>query len=315
MALSWQKKGLIYAPDGSLEWSRTHAQVPVADVIDEHHLRIYYSTRGTDNRSNTSYIEVDAGDPREITFINPAPILPLGRLGTFDEDGIMPSSIVTVGDRKYLYYIGWSQRKNVPYQNSIGLAISEDGGRTFRKYSEGPVIGVSHIDPFFTGTIFVLKEAGLFRAYYLSCVEWRLVNDRPESLYVLKYATSQDGIDWLRNNQIAIPLKDDQEGGLVSAAVIKAEGRYRMWFGYRNYFDFRSNPENAYNIGYAESPDGISWLRKDDKSGIERSEEGWDSQMISYPYVIEVKGKNFLFYNGNGFGRTGFGYAILNSNS
>ncbi|MBO9200142.1 MULTISPECIES: glycoside hydrolase family protein [Niastella] len=309
--MNWNKKGLIFIPDGSIEWSQSHAQVPVVDHMDETTWRIYYATRDANSRSHISFIEVEAGKPEQIKFINDRPLLSLGRLGTFDEDGVMPSSIITVNNRKLLYYIGWSQRKNVPYQNTIGLAISDDGGNTFQKYSEGPIIGVNHLDPFFTGTIFVFKDGDLFKGYYLSCVEWKLVNSKPESTYVLKYATSKDGINWDRDNIVAIPFKDENEGGLVSASVIKLNGKYLMWFGYRNYFDFRTNPANSYRIGFAESVDGINWIRKDQQSGIDISETGWDSEMISYPYVTEFKGEFYLFYNGNQFGKTGFGYATL----
>ena len=309
--MKWEKKGLVFVPDGSLEWSKSHAQVPVVENTNGGRLRIYYSTRDADNRSHVSFVEVDSRNPERILFVNPRPILQLGRLGAFDEDGIMPSSIVQVGELKYLYYIGWSQRKNVPYQNTIGLAISADGGETFKKYSEGPIIGVNHIDPFFTGTIFVLKEENLFKSYYLSCVEWKIVDGKPEPLYVLKYAASKNGIDWDREGKIAVPFKDLNEGGLVSASVIKLANKYLMWFGYRNYFNFRNNSANSYRIGFAESQNGIDWIRNDEKSGIERSEDGWDSEMISYPFVIKVDQNVYLFYNGNQFGKTGFGYAIL----
>lgn len=310
--MEWEKQGLVFAPDGSLEWSVTHAQVPVVDPIDEEVWRIYYSTRGLDNRSKTGFIEVQADSPERIIRVAGEPILPFGRLGTFDEDGIMPSSILTIDGKKYLYYIGWSQRKSVPYQNTIGLAVSEDGGRTFQKFSEGPIIGVNHIDPFFTGTIDVFRDGNLFRGYYLSCVGWKVVNEKPESTYVLKYAESVDGINWSRSGHIAIPFKDEEEGGIVSATVIKREGRYWMWFGYRKYYDFRANSANSYRIGFAESEDGIHWSRNDSRSGIDISGSGWDSEMISYPRVIGSKGKLYMFYNGNHFGKTGFGYATLN---
>jgi predicted GH43/DUF377 family glycosyl hydrolase len=312
MKFSWQKRGLVYVPEGTLQWSRSHAQVPVAQIIEHGRLRIFYATRDDSNRSNIGYVEVDAEDPQNILVASQEPILSFGRLGAFDEDGLMPSSLITLKGQVFLYYIGWSQRKHVPYQNSIGLAISDDGGRTFHKYSEGPIIGVNHIDPLFTGTIFVLKDGDLLRAYYLSCREWRVVDGKPESMYVLKYATSYDGINWLRNNKIAIPFKSENEGGLASAAVVKLGGLYHMWFGYRNYFDFRSNRANSYNIGFAHSEDGVEWIRDDSRSGIDKSDQGWDSEMISYPYVIKVNGRIYLFYNGNQFGKTGFGYAILN---
>jgi len=313
--MKWEKRGLIFAPDGKYEWNKSHAQVPVVDIMEDK-WRIYYATRNLNGKSLVSYFDVEVENPKNILYVHDHPILSFGRLGTFDEDGIMPSSIVTVGEKKFLYYIGWSQRKSVPYQNNIGLAISPDGGNTFEKYSEGPIIGINHIDPFFTGTIYVLKENDSFKGYYLSCTGWKIVNDRPESMYVLKYASSIDGVNWHRENKIAIPFKNENEGGLVSASVIKSKsGKYLMWFGHRNYFDFRKNPLNSYRIGFAESNDGLAWFRNDEKSGIDISDAGWDSEMISYPNVLQSGNKLYLFYNGNNFGKSGIGFATLNLNA
>jgi hypothetical protein len=310
--MQWEKKGIVFSPSGVFSWSKTHAQVPVVDTLNSQRWRIYYATRGVENQSCTSYIEVEAGNPGNILYIHDKPILEFGHLGSFDEHGIMPSSILEIEDRKYLYYIGWSQRKSVPYQNSIGLAVSSDGGKTFKKYSEGPIVGINDVDPYFTGTFFALKDDKIYRGYYLSCIEWRIVGSEPEPIYILKYAQSENAVNWLRKGDIAVSFKSVDEGGLVSASVIKCDGRYLMWYGVRNYFDFRTNKKNSYRIGFAESADGVQWNRMDEKSGISVSETGWDSEMISYPYVIRYGDRLYLFYNGNQFGKFGFGYAIMN---
>ena len=85
-----------------------------------------------------------------------------------------------------------------------------------------------------------------------------------------------------------------------------------MWFGKRKDSDYRNNFENTYRIGYAESQNGIDWDRMDEKAGIDLSLEGWDSEMISYPNVIKKENQLLMFYNGNGFGKSGFGYATFN---
>jgi len=220
----------------------------------------------------------------------------------------MPSSIITINGKKYLYYIGWTTRVTVPYQNAIGLAVSHDDGKTFERFSQGPIITVNHIEPYFSGTAYVMEDAGIYKMWYLSCVRWDVIDGKPEPVYNIKYAESNDGINWDQRGRVAIELESD-EGGLVSASVLKEEGHYKMWYGRRKLSDYRLNAANTYRIGYAESADGITWLRKDSFAGIELSTQGWDSEMISYPNVIQVNGINLMFYNGNGFGRSGFGYA------
>ncbi|HEV2078376.1 MAG TPA: hypothetical protein VGR19_00545, partial [Allosphingosinicella sp.] len=156
--LNWQKKGLVYHSSGSQEWSRSHTQLPIVDASREGRWRIYFATRDALGRSNISYIEVEAGHPANILYKHDRTLLPLGGLGAFDESGIMPLSLVVHEGRHYLYYAGWSLKVTVPYQNSIGLAVSDDCGETWVKQGEGPLFGTLLHEPHFTGTAYVAVE-------------------------------------------------------------------------------------------------------------------------------------------------------------
>src|SRR5215207_273913 len=138
--MKWIKKGLIFAPDRNYDWMVSHASVPVVDEARVGVLRIYFGTRDQNGHSQTSYIEVDAAHPDNILYIHDKPVLPLGKPGTFDGSGIMPSWIVNHDNRKYLYYIGWNPRVTVPYHLAIGLAVSEYGGQSFQKISNDPLL-------------------------------------------------------------------------------------------------------------------------------------------------------------------------------
>jgi len=304
----WIKKGLIFNVDGCFYWNKSHAQVPIINVLDDR-LRIYYSSRDSLGKSNVSYIEVEKNNLQNIIYKHQSPLFELGNLGTFDDSGIMPSSIITIGNRKFLYYIGWTTRCTVPFQNAIGLAISNDGGKTFYKFSEGPIISINFKEPYFSGTSFVLCENNIYKMWYLSCIKWEVFDGKPEPIYNIKYAESLDGIVWEQSGKVAIELENN-EGGLVSASIIIEQGSYKMWYGKRNKNDYRENVNNSYRIGYAESLDGINWQRRDDESGIQLSDIGWDSKMISYPYTFRIGNEIYMLYNGNDFGKTGFGYAI-----
>jgi hypothetical protein len=120
--------------------------------------------------------------------------------------------------------------------------------------------------------------------------------------HVIKYAESMDGMIWQRTGTIAIDFKSAEEYAISKPCVLKENGRYKMWYSYRG---------TAYRIGYAESEDGIHWTRMDDQVGIDVSESGWDSDMIEYPHVFDHQGRRYMLYNGNEYGRTGFGLAIL----
>jgi hypothetical protein len=217
--------------------------------------------------------------------------------------------VVDEGAVRYLYYIGWNVRNTVPYHNAVGLAISEDGGETYRRLFEGPVMDRTAEEPYFCGTTCVRVEDGIWRNWYLSCTGWNQVGDRAEPRYHLKYAQSRDGIHWRRDGQVAIDYADDAEGGIVRASVHRRGSLWRMWYSYRRQSGYRTDAGSSYRIGYAESGDGLSWRRMDDRAGIAPAASGWDSFMIAYPEVFEVRGRPYMLYNGNGFGASGFGYA------
>ena len=308
--MRWIKRGLIFKPDGRYPWMQHHACVPVADRIDDDRLRIYFGPRDAQGRTRTTFIEVDAADPARVLYVHDRPVLDLGRLGTFDDSGAMPSSIVDHDGRKYLYYIGWNQSVTVSYRNSVGLAISDDGGRTFERRFEGPVVDRSRTEPFFVASPFVMKDGDVWRLWYASSTGWTVVDGKTEPLYQIKYAESSDGIDWQRDNVTCIDYSFEGEAN-ARPSVIKEGSLYRMWFCFRGSVNYRSDKSQSYRLGYAESRDGIRWQRLDEQVGIERSEEGWDSVMMEYPYVYEHRGTKYMLYNGNGFGESGFGYATL----
>lgn len=306
---NWQKKGHIFRPVNDNTWNQSHAQLPIVDCTLDDIWRIYYSTRDFNNRSRISFIDVQAGQPEKVLYISDQPILNHGQLGTFDESGQMCVSIVNHADKKYLFYAGWSEKKHIPYHNSIGLAISHDDGKSFTKFAEGPILDSKPFEPYFTGTACVKIDNGVWRMWYQSCTKWEIINHHPEPFYHIKYAESKDGINWDRKGIVAIDYQDDTEAGICSASVIKEDQLYKMWFCYRKAENYRHNKAMSYRIGYAESLDGISWLRKDNQAGIEVSTSDWDSEMLAYPNVIQHLNKKYMFYNGNGFGQTGFGYA------
>jgi hypothetical protein len=309
--MKWEKLGLIYVPTGRYEWMASHAQLPTADKVSDHVLRIYFGTRDRNNRTVTTYIEVETSNLRNVLQGPERPVLELGELGCFDDGGAMPAWIVHHGGMKYLYYIGWNAGASVSYRNSIGLAISEDGGQTFTRMFKGPIMDRTKSEPQFCSSPCVMFDNGYWRMWYLSCLRWEIIDGRTEPIYHIKYAESKDGIDWERPGIVCIDLKSTEEGGITRPCVIHEDDIYKMWYSYRGVRDYRTNRAHTWRIGYAESKNGIEWKRMDEEAGIDVSEEGWDSQMIGYAYVFGHKEREYMLYNGNGFGASGIGCAVL----
>lgn len=305
----WEKRGTIFVPDGSIPWMRTHASLPLADQFEDGQLRVYFGGRDQANRSRIGWIDVDPDNPRRVLEVGREPVLDLGERGTFDDNGMMPSCIVTAGNCKYLYYIGWNPQVTVSYRLAIGLAVSEDGGRTYRRYSTGPLLDRDRDEPFFNTAPCVLREPDCWRMWYVSCTGWDEVHGHPEPKYHIKYAESDDGLSWRRTGAVCVDY-DAFASAIGRPWVIRRGNGYVMWFSYRGLKGYRTDRRMSYRVGCADSPDGLNWERQPNPAGLERSAEGWDSLMVTYTNVIRISGRLFCFYNGNGFGQSGFGYAV-----
>lgn len=308
--MSWSKTGNIFNVDGRHDWAQSHAQCPVVDQSSGSKWQIYFSSRDSKNRSRIGRFLFDPNLGQACDDSAHEQVLDVGDIGCFDDAGVMPSCILDWNGKKYLYYIGWSERVSVPYQNSVGLAVSDDGGITFKRMFKGPLLPPLKYDACFTGTFFALPLHNKLAAYYLSCDKWIQSDNKYEPIYNLKLATSENGVDWDRQGHVAIDFKNIDEGGIASAAPIEIMDEFHMWFCYRGRTEYRTNLTQTYRIGYAFSDNGLEWQRQDTKAGLNISPgPSWDSEMLCYPYVVHTEKMLCLFYNGNGFGKTGIGLA------
>lgn len=315
--MKWKKLGQIFEFEKSPLKERfvSHAQSPQAVVFDDF-VRIYFSTRLKDNKgkflSHIQFVDMSK-DFQIIIATSKNEVIPIGDLGCFDEHGIFPASPTRVGDKIYAYTTGWTRRISVDVDAGIGLAISSDNGLTFEKIGNGPVLTASLYEPFLVGDAFVRKFDNKFYMFYIFGQKWceETEEHAPERVYKIAYATSDDGINWTKANKCIIEDKIDENECQALPTVIKIGDRYHMYFCYRHMIGFRTEKEKGYKLGYAYSDDLINWTRDDNNAGITTTEGAWDSDMMCYPNIFEVDGKVYLLYNGNEFGKDGFGIAIM----
>ncbi|NMN73797.1 hypothetical protein [Rhizobium sp. 57MFTsu3.2] len=301
--MKWQKLGRIFYVNGQTDWMHTHSAVPFAEHLTEDTFRIYFTTRDKKRRSHVGFVDVDFRNQLKILNVSSDPILIPGSLGEFDDSGAMGCWLTQKGDARYMYYQGWNLGVTVPFRNSIGLAISRNH-ENFSRYCPGPILDRSMLEPHFTATPCVILSEDKWRMWYLSCTEWTVENHMPKHRYHIKYAESDDGISWRREGIVAINYANDEEYAISRPSVMQDSDCWRMWYSHRGEF---------YRIGYAESHDGVKWQRLDSEVGIDISPSGWDSEMIEYPFVFDHAGRRYMLYNGNDYGRTGFGLAVLSN--
>lgn len=305
--MAWHTKSLIFKPSGNFPWGLTHAQVPSALLRDDS-IRIYYAGRDKDGRSLTSFIDVARDDPARVIYVHDQPVLPLGEPGTHDQDGAMVGCVVAVGNEVWLYYTGWSREHTVPYRVTVGLAKSTDGGKSFMRAFKGPVIDRTADEPFMTMSPYVLRNADGWHMWYGSGTGWTKVNGKMEPIYITKYAHSDDGLHWQQPDITCIEPLHELEAN-TRPSVVQTLAGFEMWFSYRHSVDFRGG-SGGYRIGHATSKDGLKWQRQSDPEGVTTGCAQWASSMTAYPNVLEYDGKRVMFFNGDGFGTSGFGYAL-----
>jgi len=308
--MRWVKRGLIFAPSGQGGWMNSHAQMPVALPRGDT-TRIYFSTRPSPGTSLPAFIDVRSDDPSRVAAVGGRPLLELGPPGSFDEHGIMPTMVVDRGQTILLYYTGWSRLAGAaPYNNSTGVAISRDGGTTFERLFNGPVLTRTPREPLSATLSWTIIEAeGLWHMWYSTGTHWVQGRDRMEPVYVICQARSSDGIDWMRDGQPILPLAYPDEAQ-SRPTVLRRDGVWHMWFCHRGSHGFRDG-DAAYRIGYARSADLRHWERDDTAAGFEMSPSGWDAKMFAYPCVTDTPAGVLMFYNGDGFGASGLGWATL----
>jgi hypothetical protein len=297
--MRWSARGLLLPAPVDVPWAVSHAALPIVAPDADGAQTLLFSARDARGRAHIGAASLDLAAGRAAPLGN-TPLLDPGELGAFDDSGVTGSCVVADGARRYLYYTGWSLGVTVPFYLGAGLAVSDDGGRTYERVSRAPILPPDDGDPFLTASPWVVRDGSRWRMWYVSGSVWE-EGDPPRHRYRIKYAESDDGIAWRRDDRISIDYANDGEYAFGRPCVVHEGDRFHMWYSSRG---------PAYRIGYAVSDDGLSWERRDAEAGIEPG-GAWDSEMQTYPVVADDGGERYLLYNGNGYGETGIGYAVL----
>jgi predicted GH43/DUF377 family glycosyl hydrolase len=312
----WEKLGKVFTPQEvtGRPWLKEFAQAPAALIFDDF-VRVYFSCRPSPDVngqyvSYTAYVDLERSDLTKIRSVAEKPILSLGDLGTFDEFGIYPFTVIRDGDIVRAYYGGWTRCESTPYTVAIGIAVSHDNGRTFVRLGPGPVISQTADEAFVLSGPKIRRFNDRWQLFYVAGTRWVMHDGRAESIYRVRLAESTDGLLWERSGRDLLNVRLEADECQACPDVTFSAGRYHMFYCYKYGVNFR-NSARGYRIGYAHSENLRNWIRQDDLAGISVSKEGWDSESIAYPHLLELDGETYMLYLGNGVGREGFGIARL----
>lgn len=306
--MKWQKKGFICSSETlDLPWYKKNTMVPLPYLIDTERLRIFVTMCDAKNVGRIGYIDVDPNNPSSIIDYSKQPILDIGEPGSFSDSGVLTSSLLELDGKLYLYYSAYQSCEKITYLIFSGVAISEDRGNSFTNLTRAPILDRVDNEIFMRSSPTVIKEANDFLVWYTSDARdgWVNAGEKPRPCYDMKRIVVTSPTDWpRRSGNVCISLLGEDEYGIAKPTIWKEDGCYKVIYAIRSL-------SKGYRLGYAESFDGVQFERKDDRVGIDVSDAGWDSEMITFPERYSHQDRTFLFYCGNHYGMAGMGYAEL----
>jgi predicted GH43/DUF377 family glycosyl hydrolase len=302
--MKWNKLGHVFSQSGSDDWKSNSALTPMPILLNQDVIRIYAGFRDKEGISRIGYVDVCAKDPTKVIGVSDHPVLDRGRDGCFDDNGVIMGDIVKIGDTLRMYYVGFQLVKRAKFLAFTGLAESVDGGDTFKRVSEAPVMDRAHGGTTIRAIHSVLFEDGVWKAWYAVGDSWELINGKYFPNYNIWYTESVDGVVFDKPGTLCVDVQGD-EYRIGRPSVYKHNNVYYM------FYTKGGTSGEDYFPGIAVSDDGKHWMRKDEDFGLTLSSEGFDSIHLCYPRLVDVNGKTFCFYNGNNMGAEGFGVAEL----
>ena len=307
MTQEWTKKGLIFDGISKIIPDYDYVSLPTPIFLENNKLRIYFSSRNKNNISSIFFLDLLLdGYSYRILRVEAKPVLKPGKSGFFDDCGVTPSCVIKINGCYYLYYTGWNKQVTIPFQTYCGVAKLSDNLESADKLYLTPILDRSNEEPFSVGACFVSfsQEKNQYLMWYESCTGYEEISSSHNFNFSINCASSSDGFNWNRENIKC--LEPQREENIVARPfVLNEDNLYKMWFC--------NKADGQYSISYAESLDGQFWSRRDNSLGLNVSQTGWDSDQVCYPYIFKHREKKYMLYNGNGYGKTGFGIAVLES--
>lgn len=305
--MRWKKLGIVYCPDGSVAWAKSHAMIPTPFLLNPETIRVYLTFCDEAGIGRPGWVDLASADPTQVLRVCEKPLFDVGVNGSFDENGVLTCSVIRMPDGcLHLYYAGFELGTKIRYRLLTGLAISHDNGDSFVRYSKVPVLERSDQELHIRGGPWATLEDHQLKLWYVGGSEWIELAGKRMPVYDLRFVSSSDGKTFPAQGELQMAITGDDEHGFGRPCVLReANGLYRM------FYSVRRKSFAAYRLGYAESLDGRHWQRKDDVLNLDVEPGSFDSDAIMYAAPLRIGDKLYLFYNGNDFGKAGFACAVL----
>ncbi len=305
------KKGFIFCAKDENKWWKTHLMAPAPILLNADEIRIYGGCWDSLGISRIGYIDVKIADPTCVIRKSSIPLLDIGIDGCFDDNGVFPAHVYNFGDgRVWLYYTGFQLLHKIAFSNFSGLAVSNDNGNTFQRYSKAPVMDRADEGLYTRAGISIFPDTinGGYHCVYSAGCDWFYLEGKKRPVYEVFYQKTPDGIHFCEKGEKIVSCDLNIEHGLGRPQIIKL-GEYYYVFYTRRIIDGM-----RYFLGCARTNDFKHWERCDDVfENVTLGKTGeFDERMVYFPGVVKVNDHMaYCFYTGNHYGEDGIGYIQL----
>ena len=306
MMFEWRKMGIIFDARGNHTLANTHTMVPCPMRMSDR-IRLYYTSCCEKGVGRPFFVDLDITDLTKVIGCSDGPVMDIGNAGTFDENGVICCSLVRLNNKKILmYYAGFELGTKIRYRLLSGLAQSLDGGFSFSRVKDTPILERSDTELYFRGGPFALKTSKSFEMWYAAGSRWLSVAGRQMPQYDIRKISSKNGIDWPKMGKIQIPIVSKDDFAFGRPAVVEVRDN-----SYWMFFSVRKRSINEYRLGFAHSRDKINWERNDELLNLDVSSLDFETDAIMYATPLLLGEEFYLFYNGSKFGQHGIALAKL----
>ena len=303
-----KKERICDARTLGLHWCSKNLMVPTPYLVSPSTIRLFLTMCDEKNIGRIGFVDVRADNPSEIVAVSERPLLDVGGPGTYDDNGVVTSSLYADGKQLYLFFSGYELSVKIPYKIFCGVAVSKDNGNTFVRVNKASLLPPIDEELYNRCQPYLLKLENGFRVFYLGDAGnvWR--PDKKGHLVPKYNMLSIEATDIVRWPSVpgreVMPFMDDEETGMTVPTIWREDGIYKMIFSLR-----RVNA--GYKISYSESTDGVRFVRHDEQLKFIGRQSDWDSEMMCFARLITVGARTYMFYSGNHYGVGGIGWAEL----
>lgn len=234
-------------------------------------------------------------------------ILGPGKIGTYNDFGVMPSFVSpytwqgTNANRRSsqinLYTCGWTSSETLPFHQEIGVHTFDPD--SLEVGSLNKILGRNARNPLYvTNPAHVSLANGYDLIFFVSCCSWRSEDSgKLESEYHIKYEVYHQD-EFVKEGELP------RISGQIASCrpwPIQVENRLFIFFSART-------TKADYNIYCCEFVD-LNYFSWTGLPLITLGEGSWYSKMACYPSAVVFESRIYLIFCGDGYGSTGFGIA------